>query len=207
MWRTIDTLLLISAFAERHEGAVKVFAKRPGYSLIRASPFFPGQISQPTCLRPRRLRTNRKTARPGKKRIPAHISSRGVVKVIGAWCSLPARRSTGFPGSWSCIRFREKIGLGFIWLPALPAPLLTPASRRPLRSEDRRLVRVRRLALLPGAPFNRLDLQRHAQIDVDPFVFVRLPAGKRHGRCRAVFADAKFKILIVGGRRGRVPTG
>jgi hypothetical protein len=95
MWRTIDSLLWIPAFAERHEGAVEVFAKRPGYSLVRASPFFPGQISQPRYLRPRGSRTKRETARPGKKRIPAHISSRGVVKVIGAWCFLPARRSTG----------------------------------------------------------------------------------------------------------------
>jgi hypothetical protein len=61
--------------------------------------------------------------------------------------------------------------------------------------------------LLPSAPFNWLDLHRHAQINVDPLILVGVPAGKRHGRCRAVFFDAKFKILVVGGGRGRVPAG
>jgi hypothetical protein len=73
--------------------------------------------------------------------------------------------------------------------------------------KNRGLVRLWRFALPPGSPFNRLDFQRHAQINVDPFVLVGMPAGKRHGGDGAVFGDPQFKILIIGGRRGRAPTG
>lgn len=65
----------------------------------------------------------------------------------------------------------------------------------------------RLFALPPGTPFNRLNLDRDAQINVDPFVLVRVPARKRHCCYRAVFADTNFQVLIVRSCRGRVPTG
>jgi len=82
-----------------------------------------------------------------------------------------------------------------------------PASRRRLRRVNRRLVRLRRFAPLPGAPFERLDFQRHAKINVDPFVRVRMPTGKRHGGFPAVFGYAQFEVLVVWRRRSGMPSG
>jgi hypothetical protein len=106
-------------------------------------------------------------------------------------------------GSLSCWLCRE-VGAQ---MSAQSAPLLQAPASRSIGGKNRRLVRLWRSALPPGAPFNRLDLHGHAQIDVDPFVLVGVPAGKRYCRSCAVFGDTKLKILIVGSGRCRVPTG
>ena len=82
-----------------------------------------------------------------------------------------------------------------------------PASRRRRGRVNRRLMRLRRFASLPGAPFERLDFQPHAKIDVDPFVCVRMTAGKRHCSFPAVFGDPQFEILIVWRGRSGMPSG
>jgi hypothetical protein len=60
---------------------------------------------------------------------------------------------------------------------------------------------------LPGAPFDRLDFQWHSEINVDPFVRIRMPAGKWHGGSPAVFGHAQFEILIVWRSRSGMPSG
>jgi hypothetical protein len=60
---------------------------------------------------------------------------------------------------------------------------------------------------LPGAPFERFDFQRHAKINVDPLVRVRVPARKWYGCSSAIFGYAQFEILIVGRGRSGTPSG
>src|SRR6266478_3292241 len=66
-------------------------------------------------------------------------------------------------------------------------------------------MRMWRFALLPGPPFNWLNLQAHAQINVDPLTPIGMSAGKWQSGHHTVFGDPEFDILIAGSRRCWTP--
>ena len=66
------------------------------------------------------------------------------------------------------------------------------------------LTRLRRMTV-PSAPFDRLSLDRRAEVAVDPVARIGLPAREFKSRdCRS-FADAKLDAAIARRRRNRMP--
>jgi hypothetical protein len=61
------------------------------------------------------------------------------------------------------------------------------------------------MSVLPGAPFQRLNIDRRAEVAIDPVAGIGLLARKFKSRDCSAFADAKLNAAIARRRRNRVP--
>jgi hypothetical protein len=64
---------------------------------------------------------------------------------------------------------------------------------------------LRRMTVLPGAPFDRLNVDRRAEVAVDPVARIGLSAREFKSRNRRSFANAKLDAAIARRRRNRMP--
>jgi hypothetical protein len=76
---------------------------------------------------------------------------------------------------------------------------------QPASGVNLRVLWLRRMTVLPSAPFHRLDVYRRAEIAVDPVARIGLPAREFKSRDRRSFADAQLDAAIARRRRNRMP--
>jgi hypothetical protein len=61
------------------------------------------------------------------------------------------------------------------------------------------------MSVLPGAPFQRLNIDRRAEVAIDPVAGIGLLAREFKSRDRSAFADTKLNAAIARRRRDRMP--
>src|SRR5580704_5383689 len=77
--------------------------------------------------------------------------------------------------------------------------------RPPAFAVELRAQWLRRMTVLPSAPFDRLDVYRRAEVAVDPVARIGLPAREFKRRNRRSFANTKLDAAIARRRRNRMP--
>jgi len=70
---------------------------------------------------------------------------------------------------------------------------------------DRPGLRLQRMSVPPGAPFDRSNPDRRAEVAVDPVTGIGLLAGKLQRRDRGSVGDTKLDVAIARRRRNRMP--
>jgi hypothetical protein len=84
-------------------------------------------------------------------------------------------------------------------------PMVATQQGRAASGIDLRALRLRRMSVLPGAPFQWLNIDRRAEVAIDPVAGIGLLARKFKSRDCSAFADAKLNAAIARRRRNRVP--
>src|SRR5580704_11905563 len=84
-------------------------------------------------------------------------------------------------------------------------PMVATRERRPASGIDLWALRLRRMSVLPGAPFQRLNIDRGAEVAIDPVAGIVLLARKFKSRDRSAVADTKLNAAIARRRRDRMP--
>jgi len=84
-------------------------------------------------------------------------------------------------------------------------PMVTTRERQPASGIDLWALRLRRMTVLPGAPFQRLNIDRGAEVAIDPVAGIVLLARKFKSRDRSAVADTKLNAAIARRRRDRMP--
>jgi hypothetical protein len=83
--------------------------------------------------------------------------------------------------------------------------MVATRERRPASGIDLWALRLRRMSVLPGAPFQRLNIDRRAEVAIDPVAGIGLLAREFKSRDRSAFADTKLNAAIARRRRDRMP--
>src|SRR5580700_903099 len=87
----------------------------------------------------------------------------------------------------------------------LGAAMAATRGGQPASGVDLRDLRLRRMLVLPGAPFYRFNLYRRAEVAIDPVAGIGLPAREFKSRDRSSNADTKLDASIARRRRNRMP--
>src|SRR6202035_2647931 len=77
--------------------------------------------------------------------------------------------------------------------------------RPPAFGVELRALWLRRMTVLPSAPLDRLNVDRRAEVAVDPVARIGLPAREFKSRNRRPFANPKLEAAIARRRRNGMP--
>jgi hypothetical protein len=83
--------------------------------------------------------------------------------------------------------------------------MVTTRERQPASGIDLWALRLRRMTVLPGAPFQRLNIDRGAEVAIDPVAGIGPLAREFKSRDRCSFGDTKLNVPIARRRRNRTP--